>query len=168
MNSRIILAVRILAMPAICTGVLALLDGMLPTSIVDEAVVKSKEVWHSRGTTYNIQAQGKFTYSESVSREFYSSTQEGMKLRISLTQIFKEWKKAEVIKDGHVVFTGHGNDIYWLPAVGALLVLPCLCYRNAAKWFNTKGLIIFGVIDLAGVILFLRLIMVWFGFVDNM
>ena len=167
-SDRIIKTVRILAIPTVIVGFLALVDGILPASLIDEAVVQSKEVQRSKGTVYNIKAQGRYHYSESVSREFFSAARVGMKLRLSLTGIFKEWKQVEILENDRVVFTGRGRDVYWGPAVGLLLILPCLCYRNADKWFNMGSLIVLAVIEFAGVLLFSKLVLVWLGFVDKM
>ena len=91
-----------------------------------------------------------------------------MKLRLSLTRVFKEWKQADLIQNGQVIFVGHGLDIYWMPMMGLFLILPCICYRKTEKWFNAKYLIVFFAAELAGVLLFSKLVLVWLGFIAIM
>jgi len=165
---RIISIVRILAIPTIFVGLLAIADSFLPVLQTDDAIIQSKEIWQSKGITYNVRAQGKYSYSESVSHDFYVATQTGMKLRLHLTPIFKEWKQAELIQNDQVVINGRNNDIFWMPAVGLFLVLPCICFRPIEKWFNLGHLIVFAVAEFAGILLFSKLILVWLGFVGKM
>jgi hypothetical protein len=164
----IILIVRIFAIPTIFIGVLAVMDDFLPVSMIDEAVIQSKEISHSRGTTYSIQAQGKYSYSECVSEKMYSIAQAGMTLRLHLTKIFKVWRNVEITNKGQVLFRGRGQDFYWMPAMGFVMTLTGLCYLKTEKWFNLKSLIFFAVFEFIGVALLAKLVLVWLGFVAKM
>ncbi len=172
MSNRIIWTFRILAIPGMVVGILCLMDVMLPAAMTDIATVQSKDITHGKKFSYNIRAQGKFSYYESVSREFYYKTQVGMTLRISLTRFFKEWKSVDVIENGNVIFTGSGNDMFWLPLMGtAFLLASCWSFTDANNWFNpTKptGIIIIGILELVAVLLFFKLILVWLGFAEKM
>lgn len=167
-RKQVVLLIRVLAFPAIIAGLLSLVDTFLPSRSDDEAVVNAKEVWHARGTTYNITAQGRLHYSESVSRGFYTAVTKGSILRITLTPIFSEWKKVEVMDGGQVVVTGRGQDLLWIPAVGLVLLFPVLSFRNAAIWYNFQYLIVIGVAEFGGLLVFGKLVLVWLGLVEKM
>jgi hypothetical protein len=119
---------RILWSPAFFLAVLMVMDVLLPFSETDTAVVKDKNISGAgKGSkSYNIEAEGRIHYNESVSKSFYDQVCINDELRIKRTCLFKEWRSVELIRDGAVVEETSGLDMYYLPLLALIFLFPVL------------------------------------------
>lgn len=119
---------RILWSPAFFVAVMIFMDVLLPFSETDTAVVKEKNVSRGKGNikSYEIKAEGSISYKETVRKIFYDQVHINDELRIKRTRLFKEWRSVELIRDGSVVASSVGVDIYYMPIFALIFLVPLL------------------------------------------
>lgn len=102
-------------------------DLIVPAKDRDEAVITGKAIHHQGRwpDSHIIRAKGKYSYREDVSPDVYREVQLGDTLLVSLTPIFSEWKRMEVIREGNVIISERGTDLYWMAAFGVFSSFPC-------------------------------------------
>jgi hypothetical protein len=145
-------------------------DLVMPATQTDEAVVTgiSKHFVNSR-YTYSVQGQGRYRYNEEVNRSMYERLEEGDTLRVSLSRFFSEWKSLEVIRDGKIIARTRGDDLYFMGLFGILFLLSVAAFLPDRLLFrNLIVIITLPVVNLVGVMLWIRFIQLWTGQIDKM
>lgn len=160
---------RILWSPAFFLAVMMFMDVLLPFSETDTAVIKDKKMsaggkW---GKSYEIKAEGGISYNEKVSKSFYDQVCINDELRIKRTCIFKEWRSVELIRDGAVVEKTSGLDMYYMPLLALIFLVPVLstCPQDSVVesfWgtdtATSKTLFFSLIIEFSAVVLLIQLL----------
>lgn len=138
---------------AATVGVMAVADVLIQPSADEHAAVIAKNKYYrgKQATDYKIQARGSnMVYTESVSALFYNTVRTGDTINVQVTPLFGEWKKAKVVRDGEIVYSGRGSDIYAMAIMGVFFLLTLYSFRLYFRMRNhrTAGSIVFTFIIL--------------------
>ncbi len=155
-----------LSIPTALVAIFLIADIILPSLQKDQAVITSKFISRGgkSGTTYNIKAEGKFRYNEQVDSNLYRKVNIGDIIDIRLSIFFKELKQINVPRNGKVVSTYRGTDIYYMGLFGIIFLFPLfISYIN--KKYLSKKVILYGTlgVEVIALIILLRILLVLFG-----
>jgi hypothetical protein len=104
-----------------------------------------------------------------VSRRVYATAAVGDMLRVSLSPIFTEWKTMEVVRAGKTLISARGSDLYWMGAIGLVLLVSLAAYLPERILFSNLVLVItLPVVNFAAVLLWLRFVQLWTGQIEKM
>ncbi|MGD9874112.1 MAG: hypothetical protein AB7T27_07545 [Kiritimatiellia bacterium] len=164
------MATRLLAPLCVAIAPLILYDIVSPAKETDEAIITGKTTYYNRGKNIcNLEAKGRYTYREEVSRRVYATAEVGDTLRVSLSPIFKEWKTMEVVRSGKTLISARGSDLYWMGAIGLLFLVSFAAYLPDRILFSNLILVItLPVVNFAAVLLWLRFVQLWTGQIEKM
>ena len=164
------LITRLLCPFCVAISPLIFYDLFAPATEIDDAIITGKTTYYQRGKDlFTIEARGRYTYMEGVSPIIYRTTQIGDTLRVSLSPIFSEWKNMELIRSGTVLITTRGSDLYWMGAIGILFLISLAAFLPERILFSHLLLVIaLPVINLIGLLLWLRFVLLWTGQIDKM
>jgi hypothetical protein len=152
---RALFLLRLFALFSLLAGLAVFYDLFLGSPENDSAVVTQKSKTRGQG---NIHAQGRFHYYEGVPQRFYDLCERGDTLQLSLTPIFKEWRRASLIRGGSVLGGTVGNDIFWMGGFGCifLFVAGVSFFAPAHTWQKPVSWVVVSVVELVAVLLFLK------------
>ncbi len=138
---------------------LILYDIVSPAKETDEAIITGKTTYSSRGKDiFKLEAKGRYTYREEVSRRVHATAEAGDTLRVCLSPIFKEWKTMEVVRSGKTLISASGSDLYWMGAFGLLFLVSLAAYFPDRRLFTNLILVItLPVLNFTAVLLWIRL-----------
>ena len=141
-------------------------DALMPATETDEATVTGKHMQRAHG---HLRASGRHEYNEAVPRSTYELARTGDTLRLSLSRFFSEWKTLEVIRDGQVIATAAGTDLYPMAFMGLLFILSaCAFFPDRLLFSNIGVVVMLPIVNLVGIALWIKLICVWTGHADKM
>lgn len=145
-------------------------DLVMPATQTDAASVtgKSKHFVNNRHN-YSVQAQGRYRYNEEVSRSMFERLEKGDTLRVSLSRFFSEWKTLEVLREGKIIARTRGDDLYYMGLFGLLFLLSLAAFLPDRILFqNLIVVITLPIVNLVGVMLWIRFIQLWTGQIEKM
>ena len=129
-------------------------DLIAPANEHDEVIVTQKGTYYNRsGTHYNISAKGRRTYREEVPSRIYQTAKEGDTLRVSLSPLLKKWRTIDVVRDGVVLVSGRGSELYWMGGCALLFLLSLAAFLPERVLFSNRPLVI--------LLLLLNFIAIW-------
>lgn len=156
----------------LCVAMFAFIayDLTMPPTQTDDALVTGISKHFANGrTSYYVQGQGRFRYNEGISRSMYERLQKGDTLRVSLSRFFSEWKSLGVIRDGKIIAHTRGDDLYWMGLFGILFLLSAAAFLPDRFLFHNPIVVIaLPVVDLVGVMLWIRFVQLLTGQIDKM
>jgi len=124
------LGLRILSIPSALIALLIFSDCIVTNHEIDRAIVKEKHVSIGSSKDYFVAAEGKYSYSEGVSRDFYDKLNIGDDVVIRLTPFFKEWKSIELVRGGVIIAKTTGTDMYYMGIMGIAFLIPLLYFQS--------------------------------------
>jgi hypothetical protein len=144
-------------------------DILGPSNVSDVAVIKEKTIHHMKyGPSYNIKAQGDFTYNEEIEKSFYDAVTVGDTIKIHLSRFFSEWKEIEVFRGDHNILTERGSDIYAMGIFGLVFASSGLSFIPAQRIYSTILFPIYlSVVSAVGILIWFRLVQLWSGAIDK-
>lgn len=146
-------------------------DIIMPAGSTDEATVTgtSKHKKAKGADNYLVQARGRYTYNENITRALYERVKPGDTLHISLSRFFSEWKTLDVVRDGTLVFRATGKEIYIMGLFGLLfLISVCAFLPERILFAKNPLLFVLPIINLIAVVVWIRFILLWTGHIDKM
>lgn len=161
---------RLLAPLCAAIAPLILYDLVSPATETDEAIITGKSTYYYRGKTIcNLEAKGRYTYREEVSYRVYNAATVGDSLLVSLSPIFSEWKTMAVVRDGHIIISARGSDLYWMGVMGLAFLVGLAAYLPEHRLFANLLLVIsVPVLDFGAVLLWVRFVQLWTGQIEKL
>lgn len=173
---------RWFAIPSIALTFLMVYDFILPATKVEKALVlqkiKKRTGPTARGVTYIVRVEplgSKHWYDAEANRSLFETTQNGDTLIINKSKFFGNWKDVEIIHNNQSVEILHGISDWSLSFLGLLFLAPILIFflsnnKQAPKWIDNYQMIIWiavPIMEILAMVLWIRFIMVWTGFIPK-
>jgi len=144
-------------------------DILGPANASDIAVIKEKNIHNMKyGPSYNIKAQGDFTYNEEIEEGFYESVEVGDTIKVRLSRFFSEWKEIEVFRGDQLILTERGSDIYAMGIFGLVFASSGLSFIPAQRIYsNILFPIYLSIVSAVGILIWFRLVQLWSGAIEK-
>jgi hypothetical protein len=162
---------RILAIPTALLAFFIFSDLVSSPSNFDQAKIIDKYTFRRSkgGISYNIKAKGNYSYDEEVSKKFFDTANVEDTINVSLTKLFSEWKTLELIREGKPLIKTTGTDIYSLGIFGLLFLAALLAFLPEGIIFSNLALVIsLPLLNFAAIMIWAKLLLVWFGLIGKM
>jgi hypothetical protein len=162
------LVLRILSIPSALIALLIFSDCIVTNHEIDRAIVKEKYISIGSSTDYYINAKGKYSYSEPVSKAFYDKLNVGDDVVIRLTPVFKEWKSIELMRGGVLTATTTGIDVYYMSIMGIALLIPLLSFKSD-EYIRSQIvlMIVIPLFEFISILILFKFFLVWVGIFDK-
>lgn len=176
-----LLVTRLLAPFCAALALLFFYDLAAPAAQTDTPRVVEKVRRSRRGLpVFYVEATGRHGYREEVSARIFRTVEVGDTLNVSLSPVLAEWKTMEVVRNGRVVTAARWHELrelsglaalglFLLAGLGALLpghvLFPDRLFSARAR--IVALVVTVPVVDLVAVLLWLRLVQMWMGYIER-
>jgi hypothetical protein len=176
-----LLVTRLLAPLCAALALLFFYDLAAPATQTDTPHVVGKVRRSRRGLpVFTVEAKGRYSYREEVSARIFRTVEVGDTLNVSLSPVLAEWKTMEVVRNGQVVTAARWHELRelsGLAALGLLLLAGLGAFLPGHVLFpdqlfsahgRTAALVVaVPVVDVVAVLLWIRFVQVWTGYIEK-